>query len=353
MPRNDILDSYFEEPLFEEDIERLPLIDLRWIYRTDGFYPVPLAFNWLSPQDEINEAREQTRSYRRRFTRKFQYKKGSVTTDEIEKFTSGPDGVVIQNNDGVGITAIENPDQTATTNNALIIAKDDFLTVAQNTSALQPSDRQTATEATIQNQRAGVAESAEMLDVNDFYCGVGRELLATMQERMETPMWVKMANNGQENGPIADMQVATLFKQITSQDLRDGYDSTIELEVNNETPEASQKAAASFIQFLTLVQNFPAIAMSPVLIRYAAKVSGFRDEKVIHQYQQVALLSLAAKASAAAGQQGTTLGNAMQNAGPQAANAHNLIKNKIAQMAPPTQDIIQQQMDQQMQGGPQ
>lgn len=341
------LDTYMEEPLFEEDFERLPFIDLRWIFRTEGFYPVPLAFNWLSPQDEINEAREQTRSYRRRFTRKFQYKKGGVSTTESEKFASGPDGVIIENTDGIGITPIQNPDQTATTTNALIIAKDDFQTVSNSTSSLQPSDRQTATEANIHQQKSQIAESAEQLDVADFYCGVGRELLATMQERMEIPMWIKMANNGLENGPIVDMQsMQPLFQQITSQDLRDGYDMSIDLEVSNETPQAAAQSQQSFVQFLTLVQNFPAIAMSPVLIRYAAKVSGFRDERVIHQYQQVALLSMAAKAAQAAAQQGQpSLSGAMQQVAP---NQANVLKEKIAQMATPTPDIVQSQLDKQM-----
>ena len=347
------LDTHFDEPLFEEDYERHPFTDIRWIYRTEGFYPVPLAFNWLSPQDEINEAREQTRSYRRRFTRKFQYKKNAVAPVEVEKFASGPDGVVIENTDGIGIVPIQNPDLTATTTGALVLAKDDFLTVSNNTSSMQPSDRQTATEASIHEQNSQITESAEQLNVRDFYCNTGRLLLLTMQERMEQGMWIKFAENGQDSGPIADAKVAILFKQITSQDLNDGYDGTIELEVNNETPQATQQAQQAFVQFLTIIQNFPAVAMSPVLIRYAAKVSGFRDEKVIQQYQQVALLSLAAKASAAAGQQGQTLGQAMNNT-PQGANQANMLKAKISQMQPPTGEQVQTQLNNQMKatGGP-
>src|SRR5215469_15585358 len=82
--------------LWSRDFARLPFIDLRWIEEDSGFYPIPPVFDWLSPQDEINEAREQTRSYRRRFTRKFQTLKGQVDEEEKEKFSSGPDGILVE-----------------------------------------------------------------------------------------------------------------------------------------------------------------------------------------------------------------------------------------------------------------
>lgn len=340
------LDAYMNEPLFEEDFERLPFIDLRWNERTEGFYPIPLAFNWLSPQDEINEAREQTRSYRRRFTRKFTYKKSMVTTAELEKFTSGPDGVLIENIDGIGIVPIQNPDLTATTTNALIIAKDDFQTVANTTSSLQPSDRQTATEATIHANKDQIAESAEVLEVNGFYAAVGQELLCQMQEKMEAPLWIKVTMHPDEATPLSGLQRDPLFQKITSEDLNDGYDMTIDIEVNNETPQAVQAAQQAFVQFLSMVQNFPAIAMSPYLIRYAAKVCGFRDERVIHQYQQVAILSMAAKASQGLAAQGQpSLSAAMGNG----ANGNNVAAAKVSQMAPPVAEQTNAQIENQSQ----
>ena len=55
-------DADYEE-IWSGDCDRVPIKDLRWDESLEGFYPIPPVFQWLSPQDEINEAREQTRSF--------------------------------------------------------------------------------------------------------------------------------------------------------------------------------------------------------------------------------------------------------------------------------------------------
>ncbi|MGH7239772.1 MAG: hypothetical protein ACREHG_06855, partial [Candidatus Saccharimonadales bacterium] len=94
-----------------------------------------------------------------------------------------------------------------------------------------------------------------------------------------------------------------LFKWIKSEDLADGYDFSIEVDVNNATPAAMAAAEQSFTKFLALVQGFPMIAASPVLIREAAFRSGYKNEAVIQQMQKVAKMAMLAKAQQVAGQQ--------------------------------------------------
>jgi hypothetical protein len=84
--------------------------------------------------------------------------------------------------------------------------------------------------------------------------------------------------------------------------------------------------------------------MSPVLIRKAAMVAGMRDERVIHQMQQTAVLSLAMKAQQQALNQGTTLGSQLNNQGQQAPGA-----TQVSQMASPTVAQTQKQLEQQLQ----
>jgi hypothetical protein len=138
------------------------------------------------------------------------------------------------------------------------------------------------------------------------------------------------------------MQInAPIFKYIKAQDLSDGYDFEVAVDVKNATPAAMAQEQTNFVNFVAFLQNFPMVAMSPLLIREAAYRFGYKNEAVIHQMQQVAALAMAAKASQAANQQGMTLGQAAQGM-----NADNTAK---AQMAQPNLNTIQDQISKQLQ----
>lgn len=341
-----LLDDNFEE-LWSGDCDRLPFKDLRWDERTEGFYPVPPSFQWLSPQDDINEAREQTRSFRRRFTRKFYAIKDAIEDDEIQKFTSGPDGIVVMFKQEGAIGPIENPEQGITAQNDLVIAKDDFNTVSGTSAEArgQSTDRETATQAKLVDSRAQIRESAEQMDFSAWLCEIGRETLTQAQEFLVESLWIKYTTSPDSQAVLTDMQVmGPAYKQISSQDISDGYDFDITIDVMNQTPAAMQQEQQSFTTFVALLHQFPELAMSPVLIRKAALVSGMRDEKVIHQMQQVALLSMAAKAAQQAAQNGQSLstGSAASGGGANPANA------TVSQMASPTGEQTEQQISQQL-----
>lgn len=337
--------------LWEDAFDRLPFIDQRWDFRTEGWYPIPPAFQWMSPQEEINEAREQTRSFRRRFTRKFQCVKGSVDEEEKEKFTSGPDGVVIEVKQVDAISPIQNPEQGQTAENALVIAKEDF-NIISGTSAEargQSADRETATAAKIIDARSQIRESAEQLDFSNFLCEIGRETLAQASEKLSNGLWVKYTTNPGE-GVMQEVQVnQPYYKWIKAQDLSDGYDFEIDVDITNATPAAMDAAKQSYITFLSLCRNFPETTMSPVLIRENAYRSGYRNERVIHQMQQVALLTMAAKAAQAAAQKGQTLGQAAK-AGQQGAagGGNNVAETQVAQQATPPDAQINSQLTNQL-----
>ena len=324
------LDQYFNQPLWETDIERLPFVDLRWDENDEGFYPVPPAFQWISQQDEINEAREQTRSYRRRFTRKFQYVKGMIDQLEVEKFASGPDGVLIEVKEKDAITPIQNPEQGQTTENALLLAKDDFNTVSGTSQEArgQSADRETATAARIVDARASIRESAEQLDFENFISLIGSEILATAKERLVDGLWVKYSAGAVQDTATLLQANAPVYKWIKSQDLSDGYDETIMVDVENKTPQAMAAANQAFSQFLTYVHNFPEISLDPDLIREAAFRCNYRNEKIIQKMQKTALMMMAQQALA----NKTSNGLAVQQ--DQGQNANNIAAQQIQNMNP-------------------
>ena len=344
-----ILDGYADEgfELWSQDFERLPLIDLRWDLRLSGFYPIPPAWYWLSSQDEINEAREQVRSYRRRFTRKFQHLKGQVDQEEMEKFVSGPDGISVEVKQLDAIKAIDNPEIGPTSENALVQAKDDFNLISGTSAEArgQDADRETATAAKIINERSQVRESVDQLDFSEFVSLIGREIIAQAQEKLVEGLWVKYSSNPSE-GILQDMQVnKPLFKYIKSQDISDGYDFDVAVDVKNATPAAMQAEQTSFVNFVTFLQQNPMLSMSPTLIRETAYRFGYKNEQVIHQMQQVAVAALAAKAQQQKEQQALQAAG-VNLSGPTGGNANNTAK---AQMATPGPAQINNQLTQQLQ----
>ena len=346
-----ILADYDESDyiLWEEEFEHLPLIDLRWVLRTQGFYPIPVSWYWLSAQDEINEAREQVRSYRRRFTRKFQAVKNQVEEEELEKFVSGPDGVVIIVKQADAIKAIDNPEIGPTSENALIQAKDDFNLISGTSAEArgQSSDRETATAAKIVDTRSQIRESVEQLDFTDFVALIGREMLVTLKEKLVEGLWIKYSSNPSE-GVLQDMKVnQPFFQYIKAQDLNDGYDFDVMVDVKNATPAAMQQEQTNYVNFVAFLNQFPMVAMSPLLIRETAYRFGYKNEAVIHQMQQVAVLSMAAKA-AQAGASPQQLQNAV-NGNANGGGGSNAADTSRAQMAAPDSGQIQKQLTEQVQ----
>jgi hypothetical protein len=344
-----LLDDNFES-LWEGDCDRISLFDLRWDLDFEGFYPLPPVFQWLTPQDEINEAREQMRSFRRRFTRKYYYIKGAIDPIEVEKFASGPDGVTVEFKQENALGEIPNSPINATAEQSLIIAKDDFNTISGTSAEArgQNSDRETATAAKITDSRAQIRESADQLDFSEWMSAIGRATLVTLKENLVEGLWIKYTTSPDQSSALQDIKATgPAYKYITSQHIDDGYDYDIDVDVMNQTPAAMQQQQQSFVQFFALLNQFPALAMSPVLIRKAALVSGMRDERVIQQAQQTAALAMTAKAAQAAAQQGQTLsqaaGNAQGNAG-----GSPVASSTVAQMAPPTGQQVEDQIQNQL-----
>lgn len=327
-----------EHVIFETEFERSPIQILRWHERIKGFYPLPPVFNWLSPQDEINESREQLRSYRRRFTAKYQMMQNSVDQAEVEKFTSGEDGVVVTTKMENAIKPIENPSVGPANADSLLLSKDDFNNIA-GTSAEQrgQSDRETATATKIKDAYAQIRESAAQMDFGDFTAEVGRETLQTAIEKMSGGFWVEATQDPGER-LTGNPNPTPHYALIQASQLMDGYDYTIKIDPTNVSPISLQAEQGSLVSFLSLTKEFPEIMMSPTLLRKTAYVCGFRDEKYISELQRVGMLQLL----------GTTMQTMPGAQGQGGEGGNNVAKGKIAQTSPNTVEETRAQLDTQM-----
>lgn len=279
--------------LFQKKFQRLPLFDLRPDKRllNDGFYPVPPVFHWLSPQNEINETREMLRAHRRRFVRKFQVVDQSIDDDEIEKFETGPDGAIIKTHKENAIQPIENADLGSAEGMAIQTAEQDMDSITALNQELQGSpDRETATAANIANQKASIRDNKERDRFVAWLTVMGREGLLVAKEKFALGVWVKIQSAEGEQFLGSVQEMGPVYKWVTSEDLDDGYDFRINLDITSLSQTAADDEEKSLVKFLSYSTQFPQVALSPILVREVAYRCGYRNDKVIKEFQKMALL---------------------------------------------------------------
>lgn len=301
--------------------------DLRAV--SEGFYPVPPVFHWLSPQRELNEIREQMKNHRKRFVRQYQAIENTVEPEEIDKFESGEDGRIIITKRENAIQPIQSADLNIVTDKMLATATDDLNKIS-GTSVINRGDsaRTTATESTLIDQKANLRENAEKTRIGKWLSRIGREILLIVRDRFVFGLWVELTADSQET-LFAEVQAnAKSYHHVTSEDLKDGYDFRIIVDPVYFSSVSREEAKQAFIEFISFVAQFPAVAMSPKLIREAAYRIGYRNEAVIREMQKMALMT----------QYGAMMG--MQQLG----QTPGVAQQKVQQMTPPGMEQIRQQL---------
>lgn len=332
------LDSALDgDPLWEGDFEALPLNTLRWKLRRHGWLPKPATFDWLSPQDEINEARVQERDARRKFTNKFQAVEDMVDPEEIEKFTSGGDGTVVIVKQANAITPIMNAEISISSQNALKVGMNDFNIISGTSAdARGVAGNETATQSKLIDTRSQIRESFDQMQFEVFVSQVGSTLLTVAINELDSEMWAKVTIPESNDFFTEFQQNKDLYDKVHAYKFKDGYDFTIVCTTQNDTPQAQAQKKQSFLSFITIVQQYPVLASNPILIREAAESVGYRNEKVIGQMQKAAILAVQAQM------------NQQQQQSGMAQQGNNANNTQMAQMGTPDNKQIENQLAEQV-----
>jgi hypothetical protein len=277
-----------------EDFNVTSFSILRFGKRRKGWYPLPPAFNWLDPQDEINDIRQAQKIHRKRFSRKYGVMENAVDPDEMDKFLYGPDGTVIKFkrpvNEALQIIADGPMDVAA--DRSLQISYADMDRVSGATSDLQPSpDRETATSAAITNQRAQVRESKEMVRVANFLCSFARNTLRALG-KAPASFWVP---SRVPEGLLDELKSTNVnWVQLRSKDFRlEDYD--VSIQISSISPVYQQEDKKTFLEFLAVISQYEILSISPALLREAAYRLGYKNSKVLNEFQQLAQLAMIGK----------------------------------------------------------
>lgn len=319
-----------ERCIFQEPFTRLPLHGLRFDLRTRGWYPVPVTFNWKSPQDEFNESRNQMRAHRKRARQMWQAMEQTVDSEEIEKFISGPDGTLIMTKRDDAIKPIQNSAVDSAIIQSLQLGDSEYDKISGTSNNQRGlSDRTTATESNTIETRTRVREETDQAIVAEWLCDIARDILQTVIEKFSEAFQIKRNADVGEIGDEFNI-LQQNYQLIHASMLEDGADFDVNCTVSAMSPVTQELDKKKFLEFLAVLKEYDILALHPNVIRKAAFLCGFRDEVVIKALMQAAQLAMVAKVSE--GQ------NNMQNQG------GNLAQNTVAQATPPDMEQIRQQL---------
>lgn len=330
--------------LLKKKIKRCPLTALKFVNKLRGWYPVPLAFNWKGPQDEINESREQQRIHRRRSRRVYTYADGTFADDnEMDKACNGPDmtWVKTQGNPADKIKALENAPLDSIVAQSMITGKNDLNEVS-GTSAEQQmqGNRTTATQAGIIDQRTQLRETRARVQVANALAQIGRLVLLTVQEHFTLSFWAEIRTQQDNEDFLAEMQIAeTEWREFTAKDLGEDEDFKIEISIDSISPIENAAQKQAFVEFNSMLMQFPHLAFDPVLVRETAYRCNYRNERVIARLAMEAQLAAIGRMEMAKQQLAATVG-----AGGEMPGGSNMAQTRVEQMQPPDQAQIQSQL---------
>lgn len=322
--------------IYKKAYNRLPFVDLRFKRRKKarGWYPLSFSFNWKPPQNEINEIRETHRNHRRRFKRILTANKAAFdeSQEEIQKMINGPDGTIIMVNRDDAIKAVPNADLGSSANISLKTSFDDFDRIAGTSSEQRgAADRETATAAAISDTRMQVRESKEQNTVALCIQRVGNLVLLAHRDSFVNPIAIFESTPAdgdlfEEINPERRIKVIDPLVDLGGEDFK----FKVTIAVDTMSPVAGEQEKRRFIEFIALLQQFPMFSMSPTLVRELAFKTGYKNEKVIREFQRMAQLSMISQIEQGKEALGQPAGN--------------LAANTVQQMKPPDMEQIRNQI---------
>jgi hypothetical protein len=283
------------------------------------FLPMPPTYNWVHPQNELNETRDMQKVHRRRFKRRFLRRAGAFKNEEeFRKLQSGEDG---QSAEVTGDpTSAVVPLQDAPLDTQVVRnipqTQDDFTRISGiSGEAQQVAQSETATQANLIAMAGQVREAFKRVQVGQWCSRIGRLILMTMRENMALPFWIKSAVDPESPMAFQEAQeVAMLWKQIEAENLGD-IDLEIDVELTAMSPAEQEQNRDKWIAFLQLL-NQPGIGTlllnSPLLLKKMAAFFGITSGRDL---QQIGAAIEAVVKNAAMQQQQQAMGTMAKSSG--------------------------------------
>lgn len=295
--RSVVADGYNKFLLEDKPYEFLPFAVLKFHEILNEFYPMPPVYNWLNPQDEVNEVREAQKAHRARMYRRYTYKDGSIDAEEIEKLETGGIGVYAKANQDDPIKPIQDAPMGADVWRHLDESKHDFLEVSGVSGEQRGvAEADTATQASLIDQRSRLREASARTRVADWLAQIARLILLAAREYMTLPFWIKQQVDPfvAASAPEVVQAIAERWKEINAEDI-ENIDLDISVELASMSPvteDIQRNAWNAVLQLLTNPQIVMMFAASEAILRKTLSLYGIKNENEIKEVQRVCQLAV-------------------------------------------------------------
>lgn len=308
----DIGDKFFKrsEP-WPETVTGKPFLNLAFLRQhpiMDSWYPLPPMFNWISPQDELNETRDMQKVHRKRANRHYLVQEGTIREPELRKLESGGDMAYAM----TPRLDCMKPVDDAPLDRAIMVnvptTREDFGIVSGTPPERRGSpETQTATQAAIIDTNAKIRDSYARQQVGQFISEVVWIMLETIRARFTLPTIIQVNVDPASPSKLQEaLQTALLWKEITSTDLGD-LEFEVSVDVESLSPVTDDLQRQQWTQVLAMITN-PMVALvlssSPAMLKKTLNMYGVRSSQDIAEVQQALQVVIQAQLMAAAAKGG-------------------------------------------------
>jgi len=252
---------------------------LRFTLRDDSFYPIPPLTQGIDPANEYNMARSQILTHRKRFNRKYQALDQGAEDTELSKLENGEDGTVVKVKVMDAIKAIQDAPLDQQRYIELNYLDRDMIELLGGSTdeARGIAGADSATQASILDNRMEIRQSDEKTQVMEFTTNVARRLDMLVQANIdrETAVFV--------TGPQGEMW--QLIREDDYQKIDGEYEYTVN--VGATIPQLPQMERASFMAFLQTMAAFPHIMTRPRLMKKVMEMHHIEDEALVQELLQL------------------------------------------------------------------
>jgi hypothetical protein len=214
----------------------------------------------------------------------------------------------------------------------MLQSKDDFNLISATTSEQRgQSDRTTATQAQISNQRSELRENHSRARFAKFLCSVAKEVLYQMAEKLTDSVWIKRFADSDELLFTEVQQHSYTWEQIMAEEL-EGNDFDLNVSVTSLSPIAQEEEKKKFFEILAVFTQYPMIGMNPYLVEEAFNRIGYRNEKVKSHFQQMAMLQMIGATQMMQAQSGIPQQNVQESTPDTQEKVNNQLTNQVGRI---------------------
>ena len=277
--------------LENEPFEYLPLAMLKFHELLDSALPMPWLAGGVSPQLEMNEARNMMKSHRRRFVRRYAMRAGGMEAVEIDKLTGPPiDGQVVIESVAGALRPIEDAQLGSAAMQAVPQSQADFsriLGIGGEAQGVAESD--TATQASIIDTNMKHRETFAREIVAGWLSRIVWLILKTARDRLSLDFVIKTQVD--PSSPTAmeeSMAVAQTWQLVQAKEIGD-MDFGVEIDIESIAPDSEDRRREQWNQVLSLFSNpqlMQVLASSDTMLRRTLQFYGLRSNRDLNDIKQ-------------------------------------------------------------------